>query len=74
MIWKIAFLFFTIAQQGPIQGTIPEKQTFKSEAECKAWGETMAPRVQDWIRGRVSADWDQDVLVKFNCQLGGQDA
>jgi hypothetical protein len=72
--YKLTWAAATIGPQGPVSGSIPEFTTFKSENDCIAFGNTMAPRVRDWVRGRMNADWDHPVGVQFVCEISGPPA
>ena len=70
LVWTAAALTIN----GPIAGEIPETTKFKTRAECAAFGETMTPRLQDYVRGLLKADWDLDVKVIFRCEAAGDPA
>ncbi|HWV44109.1 hypothetical protein [Pseudorhodoplanes sp.] len=70
LLWAIAVM----TAQGPMQGTIPESTTFKDRAACEAFGAEMTPRLQDWARGRLNADWNIEVRSAFRCEPAGDPA
>lgn len=57
--------------RGPAVGDIQETTKFKSEGDCKIFGEAMTPRLRDWVRGRFAMDWHAPVAVKFRCDTDG---
>jgi hypothetical protein len=67
---KIIFMVAFVGSQGPMQGDMKEKAQFATEAECKTFGDHMTPRVADWVRGRLGADWDFPVAVQYKCDSG----
>lgn len=67
---KLLWLVVTIGAQGPMSGRIQEPQTFDTLAECQAYGERMAPRMEDWARGYIGAHWSHPVQVQFRCDEG----
>lgn len=70
LLWTVA----TLTAQGPQIGNVPETNTFKTEAACSDFGTTMTPRMADWMRGRLNAEWDHPVAVHFECELSGNPA
>ena len=71
---KILFGFMTLTGQGAVLHAVKERPLFQTEQECVAYGETMTPKVENWIRGRLGADWDHPVVVTFQCLPNGIDA
>lgn len=69
---KIIFTIVTLTQQGPVMTDVQEKSRFKDQPACAAFGETMSPRMQDWVRGVIRADWDHPVSVAFRCETDGE--
>jgi len=74
MIYVLVWAVVTIGPQGPVGGDIPETTKFQSEAACNEFGRDMTPRLQDWVRGRLTADWDHPVRVDFRCAPDGKPA
>jgi hypothetical protein len=70
LVWTAAALTIN----GPVAGEIPETPTFKDRATCVAFGERMTPRLQDYVRGLLKADWDLEVRVVFRCEPAGNPA
>jgi hypothetical protein len=70
LIWTIAAL----TVQGPLVSDVPETTKFKDRAECTAFGKKMTPRLADWARGALRADWDLEVKVVFRCEADGTPA
>jgi hypothetical protein len=68
LIWAV----MTIGPQGPVGGNLPETTKFESKEACEKFGEEMIPRMQDWIRGAVRADWGHPVRVTFKCDAEGR--
>lgn len=68
--WVAVFL----TMHGPNVVPIEERITFKTKAECEAFGEKTKPRVADWMRGRLGMDWDFEVGVGYTCQADGDPA
>jgi hypothetical protein len=64
LIWTVA----TLTVQGPLVTDVPESTTFRDAAACVAFGEAMAPRVADWVRGAIRTDWEHEVGVTFRCE------
>ena len=58
----------------PHVAPVPESTTFTSEASCKEFGTKMESRLADWVRGRIGADWDFPVGVRYECKLDGDPA
>lgn len=73
-MFKLIWVAVTMTAQGPIMGQIPETTKFKTEAECIAFAQTMTPRLADWVRGRINADWDREVSIRFRCEMDGNPA
>ena len=73
-MFKLLWIVGTLTAQGPQVGNVPENTTFPTEAACIAFGEAMTPRLADWIRGRINADWSHPVAVHFKCELDGNPA
>jgi Na+-transporting methylmalonyl-CoA/oxaloacetate decarboxylase gamma subunit len=67
LTWSVA----VPQRNGTAIGTVPETVKFKSDGECKAFGRDMALRMQDWVRGRLNADWHVPVAIGFSCELDG---
>lgn len=74
MKWALVWAVMTIGPQGPVGGNVPESTKFDSEKACIAFGERMAPRVQDWVRGALRAEWEHPVSVDFKCDVDGRPA
>lgn len=74
MKWALVWAVMTIGPQGPIGGNVPETTKFDSEKACEAFGKDMSPRMQDWIRGAMKAEWEHPVRVDYKCQPDGRDA
>lgn len=70
LLWAIAIM----TAQGPMQATIPETTTFKDKAACERFGVEMTPRLQDWARGRINADWNIPAQSAFRCEMAGDPA
>jgi hypothetical protein len=68
LIWTIA----TLTLQGPLVTDVPETTKFKDQAACMEFGKQMMPRLADWARGRLNADWDHEIKVVFRCEAAGQ--
>jgi hypothetical protein len=71
---KLIWQFGVMTEQGPLVADRPESSVFSSDSACKAFGEAMTSRVQDWVRGLVQMDWDHAVAVKYRCELDGEGA
>jgi hypothetical protein len=69
LIWIVV-----VMSTPPTVTQTPEKERFKTEAECTAFAEKMAPRIEDWTRGAVGADWHHETRARFRCELEGHDA
>ena len=69
--WRLIWFAVTPTSQGPVGLKTPEATPFGTESDCVAFGRSMAPRMQDWVRGLARADWDHDVRVAFECELVG---
>lgn len=70
LVWAVAFML-----QGQ-QTVVPvsENAKFKDVATCEIFGAAMTPRMEDWVRGRLQADWDYPVAIKFQCSADGDPA
>lgn len=73
-MFKLIWIAATITANGPVTGNIPETTKFKDKAECVSFGERMTPRLQDWVRGTIGADWDHGVGIRFSCEMSGDPA
>ena len=71
---KLVWIVATITAQGPVQTNVPETARFSDAAQCKAFGEHMTPRMADWVRGALRADWNHPVQVTFRCEQDGSPA
>ena len=69
LIWIVV-----VMSMPPTVTETPEKERFRSEAECRAFAERMAPRIEDWTRGAVGADWDHETRARYKCEPDGKDA
>lgn len=69
---KILWLFAVLSQNGVTPGELTDTRTFNTQAECDAFGETMAPRAADWVRGAIGADWTTQIKVAHRCEADGQ--
>src|SRR5688572_32243256 len=69
--FALTWFFATMTRGGPVATRAPERTSFGTEADCTAFGKTMTPRMEDWVRGLVRADWDHPVGVKFRCAPAG---
>jgi len=69
--WRLVWFAITTTPQGPLAFKTSEQTPFGAEADCAAFGERMMPRMHDWVRGLVRADWDHDVRVAFDCEPSG---
>lgn len=69
--FELTWFFATMTKGGPVATKAPERTPFVNEADCTAFGKTMTPRMQDWVRGLVRADWDHPVGVRFACAPAG---
>lgn len=69
---KLVWMVETTNERGHIRAEVPETQPFASSAACQAFGEEMTPRMQDWVRGRLGAEWNHTVQIAFRCH-GGQE-
>jgi hypothetical protein len=67
LIWTVAALTL----QGPLVADVPETTKFEDRAKCVAFGERMTPRMADWTRGVLRADWNHEVGVRFRCEVDG---
>ncbi len=67
LVWIVA----TVTAQGALATEVPESARFKDMAQCQLYGEHMAGRTADWVRGRINADWSHPVEVRFRCRAGG---
>lgn len=70
LVWAVA----TMSAQGPVATHVPETTRFETAEACQEFGVKMTPRLQDWVRGAVRADWDHEVRVTFRCGPIGQEA
>ena len=73
-MFKLVWVAIVLMNHGPTQGAIPESTKFKTEQECIEFGKTMTPRLQDWVRGMLKAEWDMPVGVSFSCERDGREA
>lgn len=67
LLWIVAF----VAQGAHNIVPVNEDTKFKDQATCEIFGAAMSPRMEDWVRGRLSADWDFNVAIKFSCSPEG---
>lgn len=74
MKYALVWLVMTIGPQGPVQGPIPESTRFDSQQSCEKFGADMAPRLADWVRGALRAEWSHPVRVEFKCEPDGRPA
>lgn len=70
LVWAVA----TMSAQGPVATHVPETTRFETVQACQEFGVKMTPRLQDWVRGAVRADWDHEVRVAFRCAEAGAPA
>jgi|GEM_PF-6012934 len=68
----LVWLALIVTSNGYVAVPIPESSEFRTAEECRAFGEKMAPRLADYARGMVRADWRQKVDVIFECSAPGQ--
>lgn len=68
----ITLVWFALVMtaQGPQSLQLSENNTFETTAICEAFGEAYTPRVQDYMRGVLKADWDDNIPVRFECDSG----
>ncbi|MBI3129406.1 MAG: hypothetical protein HYZ11_17485 [Candidatus Tectomicrobia bacterium] len=66
----LTWFVITMTAAGVYNGPIPETTQFNTLAECQSFGQRMTPRLQDWVRGMLRADWDHKVQVRFECRAG----
>lgn len=59
LVWIIA----TLSRYG----TVSENTRFSTPAACESFGKETAPRMEDWVRGYLRADWQLPVKVTFQC-------
>lgn len=71
---KIAWAFAFMTSAGPIVGEVAEPRDFPSVAECRAFGEAMAPRTAAFVRGTFQLDETVKVQVIFVCSGEGAPA
>jgi hypothetical protein len=69
--WQLSWFAVLATPQGPLTLRAPEQVPFAAEADCNLFGRQMSPRMQDWVRGLVRADWDHDVRIAFRCEPAG---
>jgi hypothetical protein len=69
--YELTWFFVTMTRGGPLATRAPERTPFGTEADCAAFGSRMTPRMQDWVRGLVRADWEHPVGVRFECVPAG---
>jgi hypothetical protein len=70
--YELTWFFVTMTRAGPIATEAPERTPFVTEANCAAFGARMTPRMEDWVRGLVRADWEHPVGVRFRCAPAGK--
>ena len=69
--YALTWFFATMTRGGPVATRAPERTSFVNEADCTAFGTRMTPRMEDWVRGLMRADWDHPVGVRFACAPTG---
>jgi hypothetical protein len=69
--WQLMWFAVVATPQGPAGLRTPESTAFATETDCAAFGERTAPRMQDWVRGLIRADWSHEVRVAFKCEPAG---
>jgi hypothetical protein len=69
--FELIWFFATMTRGGPVATRAPERTSFGNESDCAAFGKRMTPRMEDWVRGLVRADWDHPVGVRFQCNPAG---
>ena len=73
-MFKIIFAVAFLSQSGAQYGHVAEPTKFQTNEECMTFGREMTPRVADWVRGRIEAEWDVPVSVHFACEVDGNPA
>ena len=69
--YELTWFFATMTRGGPFATKSSERTSFGTEADCTAFGKKMTPRMEDWVRGFVRADWNHPVGVRFACSPAG---
>jgi hypothetical protein len=69
---SIKLIWFVVStnEQGPVRAAINERQRFKTSSDCQDFGTEYTPRMQDWVRGVLAAEWDHPVQIAFKCDAG----
>lgn len=70
-MFKLLWVIAVMSANGPIIRPIPETTTFKDKAACEQFGKDMTPRLQDWARGALNADWNVEIRSAFKCEPAG---
>lgn len=68
LVWVIAVM----TANGPMFRAIPETTQFKDQAACEKFGKDMTPRLEDWARGALNADWNIEIKSAYKCEPAGQ--
>ena len=71
---KLFWLILVVTSQGPTALHVPETTTFKDKKACSEWGMKQLPRMKDYARGMLKADWSDDIPVIFRCEADGTPA
>lgn len=69
--YELIWFFATMTRGGPVATRAPERTPFGTETACTSFGKKMTPRMEDWVRGLIRADWDHPVGVRFQCSPAG---
>ncbi len=70
IIWTAGFM----SLQGPIMKDLHEPDRFKDMAACDAFGERMAKRTEDFVRGALNVTWETPVMIVWRCEPVGDPA
>jgi hypothetical protein len=69
-MFKLLWIVIVLAPSGPTALSVPESAIFQDRPTCESYGDTMTPRMRDWMRGRLGMDWDGPVHVGYRCDAG----
>lgn len=71
-MFKLLWAAIAITSQGPVMHVIPETTKFESRDACEKFGKDMSPRMADWYRGALKAEWHVEIQTDFKCEPAGQ--
>lgn len=70
---RLIWFALLMTAQGPQILPLVDETKFENAEKCDAFGKLMAPRMADFVRGKIDAPWALEIPIGFRCEPIGQD-